>query len=153
MLRKNMTALNSPKTFYHYCIPVVAQYNCFSDLSLILADLFNISLKKSHFSYCWRVLFAVFVLKNNRERSMIRHNHSVSLPFVISKIFEELLKSRITDLLGKCFLWIQIWFQVISFDWGSFDRCSWYNCLVFLVLLFQETLQIYYLLLKSLYLI
>ena len=104
MFRKNMTALNSPKTFYHYCIPVVAQYNCFSDLSLILADLFNISLKKSHFSYCLRVLFVVFVLKNNRERSMIRHNHFVSLPFVISKIFEELLKSRITDLLGKCFL-------------------------------------------------
>ena len=51
------------------CIAVVVLNNCEPELSYILAELFNMCLKESCFSDCWKILLVVPVLKNVGERS------------------------------------------------------------------------------------
>ena len=51
------------------CISLVVLKNCESDLSYILAKLFNKCLKESCFPDCWKVSSVVSVFKNVGERS------------------------------------------------------------------------------------
>ena len=84
------------------CIPVVALENCQPELSSILAKLCNKSLKESCFPDCyWKVSSEVPVLKNVGERSAAKNYRPVSLLYVVSKVFEELVNNRIVDHLEK----------------------------------------------------
>ena len=42
------------------------------------------------------------LFKNVEERSTAKNYHSVSLLFVVSKVFEKLVNNRIVDHLEKC---------------------------------------------------
>ena len=46
------------------CIPVLVLKNCESEISYILAELFNMCLKESCFPNCWKVPSVVPVIKN-----------------------------------------------------------------------------------------
>ena len=59
-------------------------------------------LKESCFPDCWKVSSVVPVFKNVGERSTGKNYHPVSLPFVVSKVFEKLVNNKIVDYLEKC---------------------------------------------------
>ena len=101
MVRKVVMNLDWSKASGSDCIPVVVLKNCESELSYILAELFNKCLNKSCFPDCWKVLSVVPVLKNVGERSTAKNYHSVSLLSVASKVFEK-LENRVVDHLAKC---------------------------------------------------
>ena len=84
------------------CIPVVVLKNCEPELSYILAELFNKCLKESCFSDCWKVSLVIHVFKNVGEKSTAKSYCPVSLLFVVSEVFEKLVKNRIIDHLEKC---------------------------------------------------
>ena len=84
------------------CIPAEALKYCKSELSYILAELFNKCLKESCFPDCWKVSSVVHVFKNVRERSTAKNYRPVSLLSVVSKVFEKLVNNRIVDHLEKC---------------------------------------------------
>ena len=77
-----------------------------SELSYILAELFNMCLKEeSCFPDCWKVSSVVPVFKNIGKRFTAKTYHPVSLLSVVSKIFENLVNNkdvRIVDHLDKC---------------------------------------------------
>ena len=54
------------------CIQMVVLKNCESELSYILAKLFNICLGEFCFPYCWKVSSLVPVFKNVRKRSTVK---------------------------------------------------------------------------------
>lgn len=54
-------------------IPVMFVKNCDSELSYVLAELFNTCLKESCFLACWKVLSAVPVFKNVGEISTVKN--------------------------------------------------------------------------------
>ena len=83
---------------------MVVLKNCEPELSYILAELFNKSLKESCFRDCWKVSSVAHVFKNVRERSTAKNYCPVSLLSVISKVFEKLVNNRIVDHLEKCCL-------------------------------------------------
>ena len=83
-------------------IPVVVLKNCEPELSYILAELFNKYLKKSSFPDCWKVSSEVPVLKNVGNRSTAKNHRTVSLLYVVSKVFENLVNNRIVDHQEKC---------------------------------------------------
>ena len=72
-----------------------------SELSYILAKLFNNCLKESCFPDCWKVSSVVPVFKNVGERSTAKNYRPVSLLSVVSKVFEKLLNNRIVGYLEK----------------------------------------------------
>ena len=51
------------------CIPVLVLKNCESEISYILAELFNMCLKESCFPDCWKVSSMAPVFENVGERS------------------------------------------------------------------------------------
>ena len=102
MIKKIITNLDSSKAFGSDCIPVVALKNCEPELSYILAELFDKSLKESCFPDCWKVSSVVPVYKNVGERSAAKNYRPVSLRFVFSKVFEKLVNNRLVDHLEKC---------------------------------------------------
>ena len=57
--KKVTTNFDLTKTSDLDCIPVVVLKNCEPELSEILAELFNMSLKESFFSDFWKVLLLV----------------------------------------------------------------------------------------------
>ena len=63
MVKKVMTNLDSSKTSGPDYIPLVALKNCGSEMSYILAELFNICLKGSCFPDCWKVSSVVPVFR------------------------------------------------------------------------------------------
>ena len=73
------------------CIPVVVLKICESELSFILAELFNKCFKESFFPDCWKVSSVVPVFKNVGERSTAKNYRPVSLLSVVSKVFEKLI--------------------------------------------------------------
>ena len=83
------------------CIPVVVLKNCGSELSFILAELFNKCLKESCSSDCWKVSSVVPVFKNVGVRSTAKNYCPVSVLSVVSKVFEKLVNNRIIDHLEK----------------------------------------------------
>ena len=102
MGKKNITNLDSSKTFGRDCIPVVVLKNCEPELSYILAKLFNMCLKESCFPDCWKVSSVVPVFNNVGERSTAKNYRPVSLLSVVSKVFEKLANNRIVDHLENC---------------------------------------------------
>ena len=97
IVRKAIMNLDSSKAFGPDCIPVVVLKNCKPELSYILADLFDMCLKKSSFPDCWKVSLVVPVFKNVGERSTAKNYHPVSLLSVVSKVFEKYVNNRIVD--------------------------------------------------------
>ena len=86
MVKKVITNLNSSKPSDPDCIPVVFLKNCESELSYILAKLFNKCLKESCFPDCWKVSSVVPVFKNVGERSTAKIYRTVSLRSVVSTL-------------------------------------------------------------------
>ena len=79
---------------------MVVVKNCESELSYILAALFNKCLKEFCFPDYWTVSSVIF--KNVGERSTAKNYYPVSLLSVVSKVFEKLVNNRIFDYLEKC---------------------------------------------------
>ena len=104
MVKKVITNLDLSKAPGPDCIPVVVLKNCESELSYILAELFNKCLKESCFPDCWKVLSVVPVFKHVGERPTAKNYRPVSLLSVVSKIFQKLVNNRIIDHLEKCAL-------------------------------------------------
>ena len=102
MVNKVITNLDSSKASGPDCIPVVVLKNCEPELSYILAELFNKSLKESCFPDFWKISLVVPVLKNVVERSTAKNYHPVSLFSLVSKFFEKLVNNTIVDHLEKC---------------------------------------------------
>ena len=86
------------------CILVEVLKNYEPKLSYILAELFNICLKESFFSDCWKVSSVVLVFNNGREKSTAKNYCPFSLSSVVSKVFEKLVNNRIIDHLEKSVL-------------------------------------------------
>ena len=101
MVKKIIMKLNSSKASAPDCILVVVLKNYEPELSYILAELFNMFLKESCFSDCWKVSLVVPVFKNVRERSTGKNYCPISVLSVVSKIFEKII-NRIVDHLEKC---------------------------------------------------
>ena len=70
---------------------MVALKNCKSELSYIIAELFNMCLKESCFADCWRLSIAVLVFKNVWEGYTAKTHGPISLLFVVSKVLGFLL--------------------------------------------------------------
>ena len=102
MVRKVVMNLDLSKASGPDCIPVVVLKNCDSELSYVLAELFNKCLKKSCFPDCWKVSSVVPVFKNVGERSTAKNYCPVSFLSVVTKVFEKLVNNRIVDHLEKC---------------------------------------------------
>ena len=102
MVRKVVMNLDLSKASGPDCIPVVVLKNCESDLSYILAELFNKCFKESCFPDCWNISSVVPVFKNVGERSTAKNYHPVSLLSVVSKVFEKLVNNSIVGHLEKC---------------------------------------------------
>ena len=84
------------------CIPVVVLKNFESELSYVLAKLFNMCLKESCFPDCWKVSSVVPAFKNVGERCTAKIYRPVTLLSVVSKVFEKLANNRIVDHLENC---------------------------------------------------
>ena len=102
MVRKVVMNLDLSKASGPNCIPVVVLKNCEPELSYILAELFNKSLKESCFPDCWKVSSVVPVFKNVGERSTAKNYHPFSLLSVVSKVFEKLVNNSIVGQPEKC---------------------------------------------------
>ena len=102
MVKKIITNLDSSKASGSDFILVVVLKNCEHELSYMLVELFNMCLKESCFSDCWKVSLVVAVVKNVEQRSTAKSYCPVSLFSVVSKVFEKLVNKRIVDLLEKC---------------------------------------------------
>ena len=88
MVKKVIMNLDSSKAFGPDCIPVGVLKNCEPELSYILTGLFNMYLKESCSSNCWKVSPVVPVFKNVGERSSAKNYCPVSLLSVVSKVFK-----------------------------------------------------------------
>ena len=102
MVTKVIMNLDLSKVSGPDCIPMVVLKDCETELSYILAELFNKCLKESCFPDCWKVSSVVPVFKNVGERSNAKNYRPVSLLSVVSKVFEKLVNNRIVDHLEKC---------------------------------------------------
>ena len=92
-----ITNLDLSKASGPECILVVVVKNCGSELSYILAELFNKCLNDPCFLDFWKVSLVVPVFKNFGERSTAKNYCPVSLLSVVGKVFERLLNNRIVD--------------------------------------------------------
>ena len=72
MVKKIITNLDSSKASGLDCIPVVVLQNYEPELSYILAELFNMSLKEYCFPDCWKVSLVVPVFKNVGEGQRLK---------------------------------------------------------------------------------
>ena len=93
---------------------MVVLKKCEPELSYMLAELFNISLKESYFLDSWNISLVVPVFENDGKRSTAKNYHLVSLLSVVSKVFKKHLNNRIVDHLEKCSL-----FSDFSYDFRS----------------------------------
>ena len=64
--------LDSSKASGPDCIPVMVLKNQETELSCLLAELFNMCLRESCFPDCWKVLLVLPVFKDVRERSAVK---------------------------------------------------------------------------------
>ena len=74
--------------------------NCESELSYILAELFNMCLKESCFTDCWKISSVVPVFKNVGVRSTAKNYQPASLLSVVSEVSKS-VNNRIVDHLEK----------------------------------------------------
>ena len=73
---------------------MVVLKNCEPELSYILVEIFNKSLKESSFPVYLKVSSVVPVFRNE-ERSTAKNYHPVSLLSMVSKVFQKLVNNRI----------------------------------------------------------
>ena len=99
LVKKVMTNFYLPKVSGPECIPVVILKKCGPELSCILGEFFNNSLKESCFLDCWKMSSVVPVFKNVGERSMTKKKKKfqVRLLSVVSKVSEKLVNNRLDD--------------------------------------------------------
>ena len=102
MVKKVITNLDSSKASVPDCIPVVVLKNCESELSYILAELFNVCLEEPYFPDCWKVSSVVPAFNNVGKRSTAKYYCPVSFLSVVSKVFEKVVSNKIVDHLEKC---------------------------------------------------
>ena len=102
MVNRLITNLDSSNVSRPDYIAVVVPKNCEPELSLILAELFNMCLDESCFPDCWKVLSVVPEFKNIQERSTAKNFHPVSHLSVVSNVFEKPKNNRIVDHQEKC---------------------------------------------------
>ena len=95
MIRKVISNIDSSKTSCPDCIPVVVLRNCESELSYVLAEPFNMCLKKSYFPDCWKVSLVIPLFKSVGERSTAKNYCPFSLLSVVSKVFKNFVNNRI----------------------------------------------------------
>ena len=93
MIKKFITNLDSSKASGPNCIPVVVLKNREPEHSCILAELFNMYVKKSCFTDCWKVSSVVPAFENVGERPTAKNYRHVSLLSVISKALIVSLKN------------------------------------------------------------
>ena len=96
------------------CIPVVALKNCESELSFVLAKLFNKFLKESCFPDGCKISSVIPVFMNDGERSTAKSYPPASVLSVVSKVFEKHVNKRIFDHLEK----YSVFFD-FEYDFGS----------------------------------
>ena len=101
-VKKVITNLDSSKASGTDCLPVGILKNCETELSYILAEIFNICLKESSFPDCWKVSSVVTVFKNVEERPAAKNYGPDSLFSVFSKVLKKLVNNRIVDHQEKC---------------------------------------------------
>ena len=99
MVKKVIPNLDSSKAAGRGCIPVAVLKNYESELSYILAELFNMCPKGYCFPDFQRSSLVLPVFKNIGEKSAAKH---YCLVFVVSKVFEKLVNNRLVDQLEKC---------------------------------------------------
>ena len=99
MVRKVIINLDLLKVSGPDCIRVVALKKCESELSYILAELFNKCLKESCFLDRCKVSLVVPVFKTVVERSTAKNCCPVSLVFAVSKVFEKFVNNWLVDHL------------------------------------------------------
>ena len=108
MVKKVRTNLDFSKTSHPDSVPVEVLKNRESELSYILAELFNKCLKESFFPDGGKVSLIIPTSKIVGKRSTAKNYHSVSLHYallvflVFCKVFEKILNNRIVDHLEKC---------------------------------------------------
>ena len=102
MVKKVITNLDLSKASSSDCIPVVVLKNCEPEHSYLIAELFSMCLKESCFTGFWKATLMVAVFRNVGKRSIAKIYCYVSLHSVVSKVFEELVNTRIVDCLEKC---------------------------------------------------
>ena len=90
MVKKVITNLHLSKASGSHYIPVVVLKNCESELSYLLAELFNKCLKEPCFSDCWKVSLVLPVFKNVCERSKTKNYSPVSLLLWVVKSLKSL---------------------------------------------------------------
>ena len=95
MVRKFISNIDSSKTSCPDCIPVVVLRNCESEVSYVLAEPFNMCLKKSYFPDCWKVSLVIPLFKSVGERSTAKNYCPFSLLSVVSKVFKNFVNNRI----------------------------------------------------------
>ena len=131
MVKKVIINLGLSKISGPDCIPAVVLKNCEPKLSYIIAELFNNKiLEESCFPDCWKVSSVVPVFKNVREGSTAKNCHPVSLPSVVSKVFEKLVNKRIVVHLEKCGLSL-----ILSMVLGLLDQLQIFSKLYLIELL------------------
>ena len=101
LVRKVVMKFDLSKASGPDCIPVVVLKNCESELSYMLAKLFNKCLKESYFPDWWKVSYVVPVFENVGERSTAKNYRPVSLLSVLRKVFKMLVNNKIVDHLEK----------------------------------------------------
>ena len=95
MVRKVISNIDSSKMSCPDCIPVVVLRNCESEVSYVLAEPFNMCLKKSYFPDCWKVSLVIPLFKSVGERSTAKNYCPFSLLSVVSKVFKNFVNNRI----------------------------------------------------------
>ena len=132
MVNRLITNLDSSNVSRPDYIAVVVPKNCEPELSLILAELFNMCLDESCFPDCWKVLSVVPEFKNIQERSTAKNFHPVSHLSVVSNVFEKPKNNRIVDHQEKCGLFFSDFQYGFRSSWSTTnlltvvcDRVSW----------------------------
>ena len=112
MVRKVISNIDSSKMSCPDCIPVVVLRNCESEVSYVLAEPFNMCLKKSYFPDCWKVSLVIPLFKSVGERSTAKNYCPFSLLSVVSKVFKNFVNNRIVGHEEKydLFFWFPVWF-------------------------------------------
>ena len=101
LVKKVIKNLDLAKITGPNCIPLVVLKNSESELSYTLAVLFNICLKESCNSDCWKILSVVLVFTNVGEWSAAKNYHGVGLFSAVSNIFEKLVINSLVDRPNK----------------------------------------------------
>ena len=99
MVKKVIMNLDLWKASGPHCIPVVVLKNCETELSDILAELFNKCLMESCFPDCWKVSSVVPIFNNVGKRSTAKNYHHVF--FLLLVVFEKFVNNMIVDHLEK----------------------------------------------------